>query len=494
MEIANSDSLKEQVLKSLAWLGFMKYLGQFVTWGITIWVMRLLMPSDYGLMAMAFVFIGFLAMVSELGLGAVIVQKNDINQVQLSQLFGIAIVSLGIMFILVFLGAPLFSAFFSEPSLVPILRILSINLILMSFYVVPQALIIRDMNFKVKSIIDLLSAIASSGITLILALKGFGVWALVWGAVAIHISLTIAYNVVGMHFLPNFSFKNVKNLFYFGGFLTGSRLLWYFYSQADILIGGRYLTSEALGSYSVAHELSGMPVEKIMPIITQVAFPAYSRIQKDLNLVQSHFIKSVRVISSVIFPAVWGLLIVAPELIPLLLSKKWNGIILPFQLLCIIMPLRGVNSLFAPVLLGLGRVRVHFANVTIASIFMTICIFIGVHWGIIGICLSWVFGFLFVFPVILKRTLNALELPIKNFFLAIYTPIIASLLMMASIFLLKYWFKDLLSILMITVISVFWGMTIYTISIYFINRELFEELLGVLSFLKNRKQSTISEN
>ena len=162
-------------MSGLRWSATAKFLGQLITWGITIVVIRHLDPEDYGLMAMAHVCIGFLAMISEIGLGAGIVQIKNINNQQLAQIFGLLILVNGGLCVVLFLGAPLLAAYFSEPRLVRIFQMLSVTFIFLSVYIIPKCMLIRNMDFRRKSIVDLIASLASAGITLILALYEYGV-------------------------------------------------------------------------------------------------------------------------------------------------------------------------------------------------------------------------------------------------------------------------------------------------------------------------------
>ena len=212
----NRDPLKQQVMKSLAWLGGLKYSGQIITWCITIYVIRLLNPSDYGLMAMAQVCIGFLTMVSELGFGAAIVQRKKIDEHELKNIFGFVLLTNTGLAIVLLAVSPFLAEYFSEPRLVPIFKVLSVNFILLSLYLIPQAILLRNMDFRSKSIVDLIVALFSATTVLILALYGYGVWALVWGAITIHLVSVFGYNIFSHTLiLPNFSFKGMKKFFYF---------------------------------------------------------------------------------------------------------------------------------------------------------------------------------------------------------------------------------------------------------------------------------------
>ncbi|WP_336511698.1 oligosaccharide flippase family protein [Candidatus Accumulibacter phosphatis] len=120
----------------------------------------------------------------------------------------------------------------------------------------------------------------------------------------------------------------------------------FFYSQADMFVAGKLLGKEALGFYSVAMHLASLPVQKVSGILNQVAFPAFSKIQNDSATVKLHVLKSVRILSFLSFPVLWGISSIAPEIVQLLLGPKWEPAILPLQILPMIMPLRMISNFF----------------------------------------------------------------------------------------------------------------------------------------------------
>ena len=437
--IDEAQSLRRRVISSMAWVGGLKYFGQIITWAVTIFVIRILAPSDYGLMAKAGVFIGFMLMISELGLEASIIQKKDITDEQLVHVFGLAICSNVLLFLVLFFSAPAIASFYSDERLVSILRALSSVFLLLPMYILPRGLLIRDMNFKLKSIVDLVGALLAAGCTLTLAILGFGVWALVLGNIAIHTVYAIGYNFIRRRFtLPKFGLKGYTHFLTFGGFVTGSRILWYFYSRSDIFIGGKFLSNKLLGIYSVAIQLASIPTEKLMPVLNQVAFPAYSHIQSNIVLARSHFQKSVRLVSLIVFPLYGGLLIVAPQLVHVILGSKWSEIIIPLTILCIIMPFRALSTLFTPALEGLGRPDVAFFNVGIAAVVMPAGFLMGVRWGILGVCWIWVIGFILVFIITSMRSLSVLGISFIAFSRSFGISLICSIGMILGITTFKY--------------------------------------------------------
>ncbi len=476
------DDLKNQVIKSLVWLGGMKYVGQIYSWAITILVIRILNPGDYGLMSMASVCINFLVMISELGLGAAIVQKKEIDKDTLSQVLGFILLSHGVLFCCLFFGSPLIADFFSEPRLTLILQVLSINFISLALYVIPRSVLMREMEFKKRSVVDLIGTVVSVTITLGMAIYGYGVWSLVWASLVNNGIQMIGYNLLAPVFLlPKFRLRGIQEIISFGAYTLGSRILWYFYSRADIFIGGRILGNQLLGVYSVALELSQIPMDKFMPIVNQVAFPAYARIQSDLELVRSHFLKSARIASLLLFPAFWGLFVIAPELMDWLLGDKWTGVVLPLQIMCVIMPFIALGTLISPMLYGIGRVDIAFLYVAVASVLMPLSFLIGSHYyGVEGLCIAWVCGYSLVFFVTLKLSLRLIDLSILKFLSDISVAPIASIGMNILLFVVKYLLRPYLSLPLTACLSVFIGIGIYCFLVFLLKKAVFRELWSLI--------------
>src|SRR5262249_14253997 len=192
---------------------------------------------------------------------------------------------------------------------------------------------------------------------------------------------------------PIFSFRGTRELVVYGGNLTITRILWFWYSQADTIIAGKLLGKELLGIYSVAMHLATLPANKLSALINQVAFPAFARIQHDRERYASHFLMAVRLLSFAVFPTLWGMSSVAPELVRVLLGEKWVAAIVPLQLLALIMPVHMFLPFMVTAANGIGRADVSTKQVLIASLVMPVAFAIGSVWGLVGIALAWVIAF-----------------------------------------------------------------------------------------------------
>jgi len=472
---------RRKVLSSLAWQGSAQLLGQIVSWSSTILVIRLLDPGDYGLMAMATLFVGFVLLLADLGIGASIIQAESLDHDDYRAIQAFVTVFNGAAFALTLLGSPLIAAFFDEPALVPLLRTLSLNFLLLSLYVVPQSRLVRDLHFERKAKVDLVTSLVSAITALSFAYFGFGVWSLVAGTLAIHALRAIGFNTaVGDFVVPHFSMERGARFIRFGSVIVLDRMLWFAYANMDITIAGKMLGSEVLGFYSVALTLAAIPLDKVMPVLTQVAFPAVSRIQDDPERVRQNILRALRYGNLVFLPVFWGMAWVADDAIPILLGPEWQRVVIPFQFICLILPLKALAALLPPGLFGLGRPMVNVVNMVVSFVLLSIGFGVGAQWGMVGLAASWLFVYPVVFVIITTRALPVFGIKWSEALDAWHGGLVAALLMSIAVLTVQNLLVDLSPLLRL-IISIITGVVTYVLAMVVIDRPVLTELRGVVS-------------
>lgn len=410
-ETRTPSTYRKKVLSSLAWQGSAQLVGQVLSWASTIFVIRLLDGSDYGLMAMANLFVSFILMMSDLGVGAAIVQAEELERKDLRAIQALVLMFNGVGFVLTLLAAPLMALFFEEPGLVPILWVLSVNFLLLGTYIVPQSRLMRDLRFDRKARVDVLALMASAATSLTLASLGYGVWALVGGTIAVHVMRAIGFNwVLRDALLPLWSLERGWRFIRFGSVIVLDRFLWFLYSNMDVTIAGKLLGAELLGFYTVALTLAAIPLDKVLPVLTQVAFPAVARIQKEPERVRQNMLTAFRYANLVFLPVFWGMAWVAADAFPILLGEKWEASIVPFQIICVILPLKAIGALLPPALFGLGRPGVNVVNMAISLVLLTAGFAVGSSRGLVGLASAWLVVYPVVFVITTSRALPVIGL------------------------------------------------------------------------------------
>jgi len=474
-------TFRTEILSALRWVAGAKLLGQLVTWGITIVVMRILSPADYGILAMASVLVAFLGLMAEFGVGAAAIQASEMDDAKLRMIFGLVIVVNTALFLLLFLAAPLVGWFFDEPRLVAIVRTLGLQFILMTFSVIPSSQLSRRLHFKGQSLVDFSGAIASSLTALVGALAGLGVWALVWASLVM-----AAWRVVGLNIIspfwqwPDFRLRGTRQFLWFGGNLTVARILWFFYSQADIIVAGRFLGKDLLGVYSVSLHLASLPIQKLSAMINQVAFPAFARIQHDRDRFNANFLLAIRMLSFNAFPVLWGMSSIAPEMVAVLLGEKWRAATLPLQVLALVMPLHMLAPFMNTAAQGIGRADIALKQVLLAAVVMPVAFLAGVQWGVVGLSIAWVVAFPFVLLGTLVIFLPVIRLRVTDVLYAIARPALAGLGMYAAVALARGLIEPKMPMVAQLIILVLSGAIAYGAFSLALNRAGCKEIVGLL--------------
>jgi O-antigen/teichoic acid export membrane protein len=426
--------LKGKVLHALRWTASLRLLSQIISWGMTLFVVRLLSVEDYGLFSLAMVFVGLLMWMNELGIGSALVQKKDITKYDYQLGFGIVLVANLVFSITLVLIAPFISTYFGEPKLTLILQVTAAGFMTNAFIVIPESCLARELDFKKKSIVELISNLGGGAITLGLAFQNHGVWAMVWGFVSIWAIRAVGLNIISpIHVWPRFSFKRGKQLITFGGLVTLDHLAWYLYSRADAFIIGKLLGTGVLGIYSVALHVASMPMQKINGLLNEIAFPAFSSIQSDGQKVTAYLLKAIRLIGFFAFPVFIGLASVAPVFVELVLGSKWEEAAYPLAILCLVMPLRMIANIYSSTLRGIGRAGVSVALTSVTGLIMVAGFAIGTQWGMKGVCLSWLVTIPIGILVIAISTRHLLGIGIFKLIGELLVPMLASAAMFTAV-------------------------------------------------------------
>lgn len=428
-------SFRNQVLTALKWTVVGRASTQLVSWGITIVVMRLLAPADYGLIAMATLFSGLFSVVAEIGMGSSVIQSQDISARQVRQVYAVVLLSnFAIFAILALAIAPLAAIFFSEARVESVIRVVALQFVPAAFGVIPNAMLDRDMEYRGRALVGFASALCGGLVTLALAYLGYGAYALAWGSVASGTFAVVGLNLIKPYIaFPLFDFSGVGHLLRFGRDVAANRLVYYFYSQADSLIVGKLLGKYDLGIYSVSMNLASMPASRLATTIDQVAFPALSKVKRDGGNVSQYVLKSIRGVSLLSFPVMWGMSSVAPELVLTLLGAKWSAATSALSLLCLIMPLRVLGPIFHASLQSVGHADVSFRNTCTTATAMCVAFVVGCQFQLLGLALAWVIVFPLAFLFNMSRSSRYLGLTVKAIVLSLHKAVLTSSIMYASV-------------------------------------------------------------
>lgn len=390
----DDSTMASRVRSAVIWRSGSQIVAQLVTWTSTFFVIRLLNPSDYGLFAMTQVVLSLLNLLNGYSFTGALVQAKEVTRAQIRQVLGMLILLNFSLAAAQFLLAPAAAAYFHSPVVADMLRVQALLYLTTPFIMVPQALLSRRMDFRTQARVNIGAALVSAIVAPACALAGLGVWTLVFAPLSLWVARAIGLFMLGRWWVwPSFRFKGTGGVFVFGVAVLVSEMLWFVQTQADVFIAGHSLVAHEVGIYTTALFLAQILVNKFVPSLNEVAFPAYARIQQDLALVAAGFAKSVRLIMLVAMPFSLGLALTAEPLVLTILGPKWEQTAPVIRILGFAMPFVTLQILYAPATNALGRPSIAAWVSGAGAIIMPCAYLIGVHYGAIGMAYAWLIGF-----------------------------------------------------------------------------------------------------
>ncbi|MDG5746806.1 lipopolysaccharide biosynthesis protein [Qipengyuania sp. XHP0207] len=381
----------------MIWRSGSQIVGQLISWVSTFLVLRILDPADYGLYAMAAVVLTLLGLLNGYGLASALVQREEVSERDLRQLFGMLLVVNGALAAIQFLAAPFVASFYEQPQVADLLRVLALVLLTNPFLALGYAILARAMDFKKQAQVNLATSLLGAVVALAGALASWGVWTLVAAPISVFVTRAFAMMVAARAFMwPSFDFRGTGAMAGFGGAVALSSIFYFLQTQSDVVIAGRNFDAATVGLYTTALFLAQIFVNKIVPPLNEVAFTALSRMQADREALARGFLVSVRGIMLLAVPFCLGLAVTAEPLVHVLLGEKWLGTVPLLRTLGFAIPWMVLQVLFAPATNAVGRPGIALRNAALGALLMPLAFIVGVKWGIAGMAWAW----LAAYPII----------------------------------------------------------------------------------------------
>lgn len=350
------DSLKDKTVSALIYSfgGFIANNGIRFVLGIIL--ARLLLPQDYGLLGMIMVFIAISQIFIDGGMTTALIREKEVSNEDYSTVFYYNLLLAIVMYALLFISANAISLFFREPLLVVIIRVAGLNLIIGSFGLIQRTMLVRKLDFKTQTKIEVIASVSSGALAIYLAYHGYGVWALVIQLLFMQI-ITLFLFIVHNKWIPLLTFNSdsFKRLFGFGWKMLVNGLLAATCRNIYNVIIGRMYSTTQLGYYTKSFRLSELAVLSIVTSITKVSYPVLSKLRDDNESFKAGFKKIIKNASFLTFPIMIGLAAVAGPLIQVIFGDNWVPMGPYFQILCLAQMLTPHYTLNLNILLVKGR-------------------------------------------------------------------------------------------------------------------------------------------
>jgi len=388
----NTDDIAGQTKRGLLWRFAAKGVAAVIELGVGIVLARLLLPEDFGIMALAYMVIGFVAMFQTIGLPAALVQREMIDDDHTSTAFWttmlMGFVLAGVM---ILLAGPA-AAFFREENVRGVMYLLSVTMIFGTAGSVPNALLQRRIDFKKLFWPDIVGGVVYGAVGITMAYLGYSYWSLAGGAIARSFTrMVIVLSLAG--FAPRLSWKRqaLKDLLRFGVPVSAASGFSWAAHNVDYFIIGRVLPTSALGIYKKAYEWVAYPWKHLVAPTHSVLFPAFARLKNDRARLHYAYAHAVSGLATICFPILALLAVLAPELIPQVFGDQWRSAVRPTQILCAVGALRCLGNTAAALVHACGQANAsawthlaHFLGVGIAVGLTARHGIIAVSWGVLG--------------------------------------------------------------------------------------------------------------
>lgn len=376
-------NLKQKTVSGLIWSFVDSFSTQGITFIIGIILARLLNPKEFGLIGMITIFIAISTSFIDSGFSQALIRKKNCTETDYSTVFFFNLLIGFLFFGTLFITAPIISEFFDEPQLISLIRVLGVVLIIDSLTMIQRTTLTRRIDFKLQTKVSVIANMISGGISITMALQGFGVWSLVAKTISqrgINSLLLWLWN--RWRPLWVFSISSFKELFSFGSKLLISGLIDTTYNNIYYLIIGKYFSAVELGYYTRADQFKNLPAQNINSIMSRVTYPVLAQMHDEPLRLKAAYKKMIKTVMFVSFTLMAGMAATAEPLVIALIGEQWRPSIIYLQLLTFIGVMYPLHSLNLNMLNVLGRSDLFLKLEIIKKLIIVPTIIIGIFWGI----------------------------------------------------------------------------------------------------------------
>lgn len=473
------------VVTSFVWKFMERANTQIINLIVQVFLARMIAPEEFGSLAVLSVFFNIATIFVQKGLSSSLIRKKQADDLDYDTAFIVSIFIAIVLYIVLFVAAPYIATIFNSSELKNALRVLTLNLLFGALYCIQNAILVRQMKFKIIFFRGLISSIISGGIGITMAIHGFGLWALVAQIVSNQIILClIVMNSIEWKPHFRFSFERLSEIVSFGGKILISELLVYIIEGIRTLIVGKKFTTELLSYYDRGQSYPATIMRSIYDTIGSVLLPIYSKKQDEPELLATAMYQAISICMFLITPFFVGLAAVAKPLISVLLTEKWLPCVPFFIVFCfyqITYPIQGITR---QVLYARGNSELVLKMEVIKGIITMIALVISLKISVFAIAVSALITTYFITGFNLFYTKKVIPIQIKKVFINIKNTLIYNVGMFLIIFAINFVpLENGIKLL----IQIFLGIITYiTFAIIFKDKN-YKTCLKLLSVILNKK-------
>lgn len=378
------ESNQKSIVSGLFWKVLENGGSQGVQFIVSIILARLLSPKEYGILALIMIFITIANVLVQSGFGTALIQKKNTDERDFSSVFFLSLFTSAMVYVVIFFLAPLLASFYRMEILTDVLRVMGIVVFPGAVISVQNAMIARSMAFRKLFVSTLIAAVISGGISILMALRGFGVWALVYQQIFYYFSLMFMLFLT-VRWVPKkiLDFERLKSLFGFGWKLLLASLMDTIFTNIQGLTMGKIYSDDTLGNYNRGEQFPKLLVTNIGAAIQSVMLPVMSGFQDDKKKVKELLRNSITMSSFLVLPMMAGLFGIADNLVFVLLGEKWSGSVIFLRLMCIAYSFWPIHIANLQALNAIGRSDVFLKLEIVKKLIGVIVLLLGMTGGAI---------------------------------------------------------------------------------------------------------------
>jgi len=478
------DSLAVRSVTSGAWLLGRRVAANAIRLAALAVLARRLEPADFGLAALAQVLLSFVVISQENGVATYVVyDRSEEREERLSSAFWLSLTLTLAQVGLLGLIAPFATRLFPSAALLPVLLPVAGTFVLRQLQTVPEAILRRSMEYRKLVARDTACDLLAALLSVVLALRGWGVWSLVLPHVAIEpIRLSLVFWLAGWRPGLDLGLRHWRAISRYALPLMGSNALNLVANDGDTLLVGRLLGSQALGFYNLAWQLSNVVGRNLVSIASTVGMSAFALVANDLARLREAYLRSVRLIALLSFPTLAAMLVLANDVVLLLYGPNWTVSVTLLRILILFTIIRTVTTLSGVIFNVMGRTDLSLWFTIVFLPFYVAAIVVGARFGLVGV--AW--------GVTLVRSVGAvgsfllasrlIGLPQRRTMARLAPVCVTTTMTIAALFLAQTWSTDLPLVLRLALCMIAGGLAC-GLSILLLDRHGYRELVAVVRSL-----------
>ncbi|MBW2594456.1 MAG: lipopolysaccharide biosynthesis protein [Deltaproteobacteria bacterium] len=381
------ESLSKKVVRGGMWVFGLRIIDRGLGFVRTIILARLLAPEDFGLLGIAMLAIATLETFSQTGFQTALIQKKENVESYLDTAWTVSAIRGVLIFLILFLFAPLVATFFNSPQAMLVIKVIAVSTLLSGFRNIGILFFQKELEFNKQFIYEFSATLVDITIAITLAFMLRSVWALVWGGLAANfVRLFMSYILHPYRPHVRLNKGEFKELFGFGKWVLGSSILVFLVTQGDDIFVGKMLGVTALGFYQMAYLISNMPTTEIAHVASQVTFPAYSKLQNDIQRLKEAYFDALQLTAFVSIPMAGGIFVLAPEFTQIFLGEKWMPMVSAMQVLVLAGLVRSIAATAGTLFVAIGRPQIDTLwEITRLFVLATLIYPFAMKWGLTGV-------------------------------------------------------------------------------------------------------------